>query len=805
MLASRRYSLAVFFACLAFSGSSAAMEPMSDNDLSQVNARDGLVISLEATQGWSADSVRIELDEGGPQSGDYRAEMSLNDLVLHGINQDGSVENSLPASARLSIDVGTDGADALLALGLETTSRVRLRSDSLTLPSQPGVDGRSFGTWAFDLDGGIDLVNRGIFDASYDQAYLKGWIDSANLFYRQGNDSNAWIAMHDLDLLWEIPEGTLGITEEGIIHRAGNPQNPGVAPLTRSDLINLAMDFDVVYGQKVGDEEFRITEDARGIMHFGWLGSIKDAEVKWMPGGIWYGQTGDVFDPYGAGAWTSQGLRFSSQWDYVSRSEALALGNAGKEFRWRLGEVADIASSDLSNIQFELGDWTIWGTRSASKPAAHYFPLIALDVINGAGEGPGGLCWGHALNTSSSVCEAGGHQFINLRPGFISNVYGPTVQNNGDAGALAIIVRDGQLQSYSRRVRLLEWDSVGQLSEREFGWGLIYALANLDANIYLYPGGSGTPGNDSNGIIADIMVMSQTLDGSQQGLNWDHGTHLLIADTDAEMGIGFVSGSFMLAANDTRIWVRNQQGSDYYSGGLDFFSPAARFNYIATFGGGLLPGNPDYDPLNPDPARPQTVSGALIDLNLEGLVNLRFSPSDPNSAYGRNYLGYSGALRLGSNAGATCAPGTDCGLSTNKDAGGRNYGTYISIAEPNRPEVDIRLANITGDLSFTNGRVDLIGTGELGTGPEANEEPGVASRPKMKISNDIHVGCHYDGSGSCLPSARLQDGVSGTNIALGNGQELMIDRIMLGEATLGRMIIPSARIHSSITLEPQLP
>lgn len=789
---------AALFTGLAFGATPVlGMQPLNDRALSAVNARDGIVISVEATQGWSADSMRIELDADGPQNGDFRAEMGFNNVLLHGVHADGAVENASPASAQLSVDVGSDGSDALLKLGLETTSRVRARSDSLTIPSQPGVDGRSFGTMAFDFDGGIELVNRGVFDASYDKAYLKGWIDNANLFYRQGDDTNAWVAMHDLDLLWEIPEGTLGITQEGIVHRAGDPQNPGVAPLSTSDTINLAMDFDLIFGRKVGDEEFRVTQDARGIMHFGWLGSIKDAEIKWMPGGIWYGQTDDVFDPNGAGAWTSEGLRFSSQWDYVSRAQAVALGDVGKEFRWRLGEVADVASNDRSNIQFELGDWTIWGSRSASKPAAHYFPLIALDVINGAGEGPGGLCWGSAQNTAVNVCQGGGHQFVNLRPGFTGGTYGSAVQNAGDAGALAIIVRDGQLQSYSRTVRLLEWDAAGVRSEREFGWGLIYALANLDANIYLYPGGSGTAGNVDNGIIADIMVMSQTLDGSQQGFNWDHGTHLLIADTDAEMGIGFVSGSFLLAANDTRMWVRNQTGSDYYSGDLDFFSPTARFNYTSTFGGGLLPGHPDYDPLNPDPARPQTVRGALLDLNLEGLVNLRFSPSDPDSTAGRNYLGYSGALRLGSNGSGECAGGSDCGLATNGSADDRSYGSYISIAEPNRPEVALRLANITGDISFTNGRVDLVGTGERGTGSAGNEEGTDPSRPKMVISNDIQIGQ--------AAHSRLLDGVADTQVNIVQAQELMIDRIMLGDATLGRMIIPSARIHSSITLEPQLP
>lgn len=806
--------------------SALALQAMDDSALSAIAGQDGLTIRMEGDM--SATAIQATMDAGTASE----ATVSANTVTFNGVNVDGTLAGAPSPGLEFTLDSDADE----FAVGLDTLSRVRLRTDSLTLPGTQPNAANSFGTWAFDFDASVRLVNQGFFSMSNTNAYLFGEIADGDLFYRQGSDANAWMGMHDFLLRWEIPSGTLGICQDGsiangcngvggIVHRAGTPRVAGeaqqIAP-TASSIINLALDFEYIYGKKndADADEFKVTSDARGVMHFGWLGSIKDAEVKWMAGGssreadIATGPSGDYYDAY---ATTTQGMRFSSQWDYVDTAEASALGDTEKEFRWRLGETADVASADQSRINFELGDWTIWGTRTASKPAAHYFPLIAVDAIKG-GQGPGGLCWGYSDNlVNCGGASSPGAQFIDTRPGYISSVYGAGLSATGDASSLAIIVRDGQLQSYSRKVRLLERDAGGNESvTREFDWGLIYALANIDANIYLYPGGSASAGQSNNGVIADIMVMSQTFGTTDdpetpsvnetytQGFNWDHGTHLMIADTEAEMGLGFMSSSFLVAGNDTRIWVRNQAlpgtydsngdgvvtvgvDNDYYSGGIDFFSPEARFNYRATFGGGILPGNIYYG----QAGRPQTVRGTLIDINLEGMVNLRFSPSDPTEANNRdgsrNFLGYSGALRLGSNASTACGPTEDCGLATNN-----GFGTYISLAEPGRPDVDVRFANITGDLAFTEGQVDLALAGEaVGNGGA------VIDRPRMRISNIVHVG--YDAAN------RMNEALEGTTFVGSGGQPVIIDRVMLGQAELGSIVIPSARIYSSITLEPQTP
>lgn len=779
-----------------------AMQALDDSDLSEISGRDGITITLDGGAGTTATAIQYTLESGLANE----ATLSANTMSLVGVNDDGS----LGGAPSTGLVYTLDSSATELHMTLATTNRGRLRTDSLTIPTS-GAPTRSFGTWAMDFEAYVELTNEGLFSDS-DQAYLLGQLTNTDIYYRQGAHPNAYMAMHDLNAMWEIPEGTLSLTNEGIIMRTGDG-NPGA--VTTADLINLALDFEYVYKNPslfAEADEFLMNANARGVMHFGWLGSVRDAELKWGGGGVWQGNydpglgIGNVYDPYGADAGTtiSEGLRFSSQWDYVDAADAASLGDPEKEFRWRLGETADVAATagvgeGVARINFELGDWTMWGTVNARKPASHYFPLIALDVINGAGQGPGGLCWGFAYNGPSG---AGGacapsasydRQYVELTPGTIGSDYPAALQSAGNSGALAIMVRDGQLQSYSRRVRLIERDADGVITTRDFDWGLIYALANVDANFYIYPGGSVQ--SNSDGLIMDIALMSQTFADTDdagtptvnetyaQGFNWDHGTHLMIADTAANMGIGFLSTSFVLLGNDTRVWVRNQTDvNDYYGGGLDFFSPESRFNYRATFGGGLLPEHPDYG----NASVPQTVRGTQIDLNLEGLVNLRFSPSHPDaddsgSPYyvdARNFLGFSGALRLEDTNIANFS-GSTAGDST-------DLGSYLSLAEPNQPDVALRLANITGDFSFTNGRVDIRGTNEDGDG-----------QPKMVISNNVQLGT--------AAAARLTEAVTDTT-ALGGlaaGQPVQIDRIMLGDADLGKMIIPSAQIYSAITLQPQ--
>lgn len=806
-----------------------AMSMLSDASLSEVVGRDGLTIIMETPNaGWSADMIGWRTDvDGFDADGDgtistaeeaYEAHLQYRNVTARSVDLTGATLGSNPVTLTQTIDVGVDGTDALLNyyIGVD---RVRLQAEGITIPSQAG--GRSFGTWALDAPMAMTLRNKGLFNNDYDKAYVRGEVgrsdpstgevlEHANLFYRQAALANGpYLTMHELHALWEMPAGTLGVDSEGIIWRTGyggDWQNiPGSRTLTEADLIHTALDFEYLYKDPrhhSGNQNFVVSQQDRGLMHFGWLGSIKDAELRWRTGGTWYDTTpgpggiGDIYDVSNK----SGGLHLSASWDFVNRAEAAALGTPEREFRWRLGETSDICPGGVcapgqngSRINFELGDWSLWGTPNSRKPAAFYFPLISLDVVNGAEQGAGGLCWGFAYNGPAGTCSANGGEYIHLLPGHVGLGLGTEGTPQSSTGAVAIHIRDGQLQAFSRGVRLLELDAAGTTTETNFDWGLIYALANVDGSIYLYPGGLSSA---DNGLVADIMLMSQTLDENsplQQGFNWDHGTHLLVADTNIDgsgvgqtrnaMGVGFLSSSFLLAANDTAISILEQSDpNDYYTGGLQFLSPATRFHYKATFGGGVLPDeNGSYG------LGPRIVQGALLDVNLEGSAGIRFSPSGPNGSWSaadgqytgplndaRNYLGYSAAFRLA----------TLSNEGIEGDASSGEYGSYLLLAEPGRPDVAWRFANVEGNIAFTHGIIDLRGTNEDGDG-----------KPKLVVANNMMIG-------SAATSALSDHFGSAISINPAVNPELKAN-LMLGESTLGTAVIPSATVYSSITLTPQ--
>ncbi|MCK0152560.1 hypothetical protein MWU49_02490 [Alcanivorax sp. S6407] len=848
--------------------------------MSEVSGRDGLTVIIQTpNDGWSADSINWKNDvrvQGYDAQLDpvlttvedydplvnapYEAHLQFDTVKARSVNQTGSTVGGSPVTLTQTLNVGKEliSSDPNVYgppimqyyIGVD---RVRLEAAALGIPTSQSAtaQSRSFGAFALDAAMEMTIRNRGLFDAEYGKAYLKGEVglngQYANLFYNQISGGPEMV-MHDLHAMWEMSEGTLGIDEKGVIWRTGYGGAWDTIPetgrtLTEADIIKLALDFEYLYkdpgpGAHDESEDFVITDNSRGVMHFGWLGSAKDVELYWRPGGTWYG-TETLASDYGEHiiydvANKSGGLHFGGGWEFVDRAEAAQIGDADLEFRWRLGEASDVcpggvcaSGKDKSRINFELGNWTFWGERTYGneadypyannlhiKPSSFHFPLIALDAINGD-QGPGGFCWGFAYNGPAATCTGNSSQFINLTPGHIGNAYAANLRHSGtdSTGGLAIYMRDAQLQAFSRNVRLLVRDGAGDLipaKERNVDWGLIYALANVDANIYLYPGGN--TANENNGIIADLMVMSQTFDETDflhQGSNWDHGTHLMIADTNIDgdgnygetrdaMGIGFLNSSFLLAANDTRILLKEQDGTgdmDYYSGGIDMTSPATRFHYKATFGGGILPdNNGGYG------TGPRIVQGALINFNLEGAANVRFSPSNPNDTWdtavasqyegpwndAKNYLGYSAALRLGGlNSTPNGNQGTDGIGNTN------GYGAYLSLGEPGRPDVVWRFANVEGDIAFDNGMIDIRG-----------DEEDDDDKPKLVIANNMLIGR--------AASARVTEGFAGVNVTDYNhngtytGQELRAN-MMLGDQTLGTAVIPSATVYSSITLTTQTP
>lgn len=779
-----------------FPGFSCALVSMDDEGLSSVTGQDGWTVTLTApATGNSATAINTRLDAGLPTEG----LLSMEGFSLKGVDTAGVLTNS-PFNLVSTLDVGASSAagDAYVKLDLRL-DRARLRVNDLRIGS---ASNRSLGTMAIDGDAAITLAGRGFFNNSATDTYLYGELGkplvagstdgTARMFYRQLWHEHPYLVMNNLHALWEMPAGTLGVTADGI-------------RMETAGIINIALDYDMLYkfpvhyptSPGVAQPEFTITGQERPLMHMGWLGALKQASLLWQPKGV-----GTGYDASGNFTGTNAGLTLSSRWNFVSKADAAALGDAGKEFRWQLGEAAS-TTADKSRINFELGDWTAW----RGNAWAHDFPMIAMDVIKpGNLYGAGGLCWGGSVNSFSGTCANG--QYVALTPGEIQNFdpdnYGSGSPTKTDASALALMVRKGNLLSYSRSIRLLERDASGALvnlvggKPREFNWGLIYTLANIDANIYLYPGGnpsddarvpSGGGASLNNGIIADIALMMQTFDNAaptKRGPNWDKGFHLMIADTAAGkddvggnpvgMGIGLIDSNLLLLANDTRIWLRpHWDANDFYAAGIDLLSKQTRLQLITTFGGGEL--------ADPSGSTAKVIRATHINLNVEGLVNLRISPSHPDSANpvstynvgARNFLGFSGAIRF---------MDTDIAGFSESVNGTVDDGSFLSLAEPNRPDVDVRLANVTGDLALTNGRIDMRGTTEDGDG-----------KPKLVISQNILLGA--------AAADRMNNAVVGSTLpGAAAGQAFTVGTVKLGGSNLGTIVIPQATIYQSIALKP---
>lgn len=783
--------------------SASALESLEDEQLSGVSGQDGLTLSLQTPNaGASVAQIKTTLDKTQA----WQGILSLNSITLQGkSNLNSTTVGDAPVKFISTFDIGASATNVpATQFALQLNSPARLTMNSLTL----GASTRSFGTVALEAQSAqLKLVSeKGMFNMSSANTYLLGEILNGTMYYRQLWHAHPYLVMDNLNLRWEIPKGTLGVIGAALTNSAC-PSNDSkcttistgiymasgdkvVSPTTAlaDTLINIELGFDMKYrfpiwpGPSASAEFERNSANAAPMLNFAWKGALKDARLIWGPGGSWSSTSA-----WNTPATGTDGLRLESRWNFVNNADAIALGDNAvttpHEFRWRFAE------SGGANVGIELSDWV-------NMPGAVYgqvFPYIGLDVIP-AGYGPGGatggLCWGGADNGSTGACSSAG-SLVRLAPGQVRS-FG---LNNTNFDAFAIMVRDGNLLAYSNRVKIMQGTTV----QRTMDWGLIYTLANLDGNIYFYPGGnpSDTGNNSRNyGLIADIFLMTQSFDASNnqnwawnKTTHWDKGTHFMIADTKAcssaggpittcgagesGMGIGLIGASMLLMANDTRIWIKpNWADGDYDSAGIDMLSPQMRLNVKGTFGGGTIPNGT------------QIVRGGLIDFNAEGLLNFRISPSAPGcvSGSGTNncYLGYSMAARL-----YDISNGTLYTQDSNLMASGS--GTYFSVAELNRSDMPFTLGGITGDFAITSGRADLRGGTEDGDG--------IA---KLRISNNILFGT--------TANVRLLEGTQDLTLPGGaTAQPFAINNIALGPNRMGAMVIPSGQWAFSMTMKPQTP
>ena len=307
--------------------------------------------------------------------------------------------------------------------------------------------------------------------------------------------------------------------------------------------------------------------------------------------------------------------------DINNRSEGINISfrnNYDTDFAWIIGDAGG------NETQLKFTDWVnLPGAASALN-----VPNLTLDVIN-ANQGPG------AIN-------------------YLGTNYNIAPENN----ALAVILRDVSFLSYNTRVTLID----NPFPTRDYGWALIYTLGDLDANIYLYPGGL----SSSEGIKFDALVALQSPGA------WNANSHFLIADSDAGVGIGFVNTDFLVSIDNAYLELVTDGGNGTCGNcGLRLNATAAnsdfRWELQALFGGGTIA----------DLSDPVKISDLDLVLHADTL-DLLFSPPEA----GDTRIRFDWSARLVNDS-------------------------YISLSEPSRPDVDFRLGAISGDIAARNGVIDL--------------------------------------------------------------------------------------------------
>lgn len=369
--------------------------------------------------------------------------------------------------------------------------------------------------------------------------------------------------------------------------------------------------------------------------------------------------------------------------DLNNRSEGLNLSirnNFDTDFAWIIGD----AGGNATQLQFT--DWV-------NLPGAAYaleIPNLTLDVIN-AVQGPGAINY---LGTN-----------YNIAP---------------EDNALAVIMRDVSFLAYNTRVTLID----NPFPTRDYGWSLIYTLGDLDANLYLYPGGA----SSAEGLKFDALIALQSPGA------WNENSHFLIADSDSGVGIGFVNTDFLVSIDDAYVELVADGGNGTCGNcglRLNATTPTSDFRWRlqALFGGGTI--NDLSDPVK------------LADLSLDfhaDTLDLLFSP--PES--GDTAIRFEWQARLLNDS-------------------------FISLAEPSRPDVDFRLGQIRGDIAARNGVIDLRSGNETAD-----------NQPRLVFEQDLQFGI-----------------TAGT-------APLRIDNLALGSNTIGSLAIPGGQWRGVFALKEQL-
>ncbi|CAK9032759.1 Uncharacterized protein (Fragment) [Durusdinium trenchii] len=725
---------------------------MADSELSAVAGRDGLSVSVPGGTSASVQEVLWTMDAQPVQEG----------VFLKDINA------TVTGGANVTVDAGTPAGVGNILLKVDWTGlELSIGEVGHTFYRENSQPDQSVGQFGIFSTGDLTIGGRGLFNS----AAADSWFDlntSGDLYYRQSTGDRApEISFGDISLgvgfsdgAGGLGQGTLGIDSNGIFMDA---------PFMDFDLF-----FDLYITPNTTSGVVFDSVAREPTLQLGWEGGIQSTfattgvrTLRIGGGGIGYGSSTDAsidpttpgatyFNHSGQYAARSEGLNVTVQWDYDD------------DFRFILGQAAG------ERARADFFQWERMGEGTAN--AADYdfrMPLI-LDAI-GPGRGAGGICFGGSIPTAGSPTS-----------GSCTGDFGGSFENVAPKdSAMAVVIRDGRLHAYNSRVSIVETVSSTPTVFDTFDWSLLYTFGKLDANLYFYPDADQGEGQ----LRSDVLLAIQSpgyWEAAQDNfaaielagnagdplydprVRWATNTHFMIADTDINnvapasatpaqlaaresFGIGIINADLLWRVDDFLVQLVGEAASDvvtpgdpgYYPSNANFpglwFSTTnlAQYRFRGLFGGGDLQ----------DLSDPVRIS--LLDVNLvtDNFIFVLGPPREP----GASYVAFDALLSFdGVNRG----------------------GTSVSLAEPSSPTASFTVGDISGDIMWTDGRVEL----------KSSNAPG-QTKPSLSINNNILIGTSYPGL-----------------IA-----DPLVGNVKLGNDVLGQMVIPSGQIYSNITLTPQSP
>lgn len=701
-----------------------ALEAVPDEQLSYISGQDGIEIDIYSRPSisrydWTIDAGVTSVG-GVAMSPSAEAKLSMGGVYINPVNAANVVQTG-NAHVRTRFDVGAEAAAPSGKPAVQVRSdwdRARLHIDSLNT----GSPAFSFGQIAFDSAGTFMLSNRGgLLSSAGSAAEFEISIPDAELFFRQKTTANSpELLMENLTFLAAATGATVGSDVTGL--------------LVAAPRVDWRLAFDLMYEGNPGAALTASATD-RPMLHYGWEGVLTDFEYRMRPGGVWYGLSGAQHNTTNR----SEGLNFALRWNYDPEF-ALLVGEAGETLATR------------TLLRFK--NWKL-------MPGATYafnMPSVTLDVVR-TGQGPGwapsatspGLCFTRDFSGTAAGCGALVNPYSYGGTATTAKFVAIPVEDN----SLALIVRDASMPAYNRGVEILDdinadgdvLDTVGGVPETQlFNWGLMYVYGDIDANIFLQPGGKASA---SNGLHGDVLLTLQSFDANGDGrlnrLDWGRGTHFMIADTDKNLAFGWMNASWLVALDDVYLTLG--------ASGVELETTnRARIHMIGQLGGASIPD------------ASETYRIADMQVNLE-MSAMRLTISPPPA--GKYHMGYSGFLRIGDND----------DLNFGNQTGAVDDGSFVSLAEPDRPGVDIRFGQLTGDIELRNGVFDLLSDAETPANRSA----------KLSLSQDMVFGLSATASGcpggTCLPFVSQQ--------------------IKFGSEVMGQIAIPGGQIATTFSLMVQ--